>query len=762
MSNTVRFGRYVLERRLAIGGMAEVFLGRIEGPEGFEKKVVIKRILPHLQQDSNHVEMFLDEARLAARFNHPNLIQVYELARIDDQYCLAMEYIDGKDVAAILDESLRLKRSIPYPIVATIVAHAAEGLHYVHELRTDDGDPLNVVHRDISPANIIVTWSGGVKIVDFGIAKHEIATSQTVAGTLKGKFSYMSPEQARGESVDRRSDIFSLGTIFYELLTVSPCFVGGNQIEILDNVTSVRYRAPRDIRNDLPLELEDILNRMLTAKRDDRFPSAAELHSELQQYLADTGIPSASDVGKFLSWLFGHPSTRIPGRVPTAIQDFDEIPVTDEFSSPSMMADEQSYRAIADSQSMPLHGLHGMDKQRSAEHLESDTGIDDSRSDSGIEPFDVPSELVRKPGRVRRRSTLSRIADRLTERRYWPTTLAIIAVSLTLASGAIVMMYRASVGLPWNPAEVLPELFGSAGGGTGDYDVVDTGSLEILSEPPGARVLVDGTLQKGRTPLTVDNLTVGTSHLVVAEMEGRKTTSQEVAVDAEMLTTVRLVLPRGVAGKGEAIVEVFSDPGGAAIAVDKESIGETTPATLTLTAGKEVIISVTLKGYTATPITVLPEEGKRQDVEIPLEEVRVSTGLGYLELTSSPNTDVLIGGKKIGSTPLRRYQLPAGPVVVQLRHPRMNLSKTLKLTIPDNGILTKRVVFRKGQVLFDVRPWAEVYLGRKKLGTTPMPPVSLYEGTYAFKLVNSELGVEKIVQVSVRPGKPRRVIERMR
>lgn len=182
MDGEVRFGRYLLERRLAIGGMAEVFLGRIEGPEGFTKRVVIKRILPHLQNEKNHVDMFLDEAKLAARFNHPNLIQVYELARIDDQYCLAMEYIEGKDVAAILDESLRRGRKIPLAIAAFIVSSAAEGLHYVHDLTTDEGQALNVVHRDISPANILVTNTGGVKIVDFGIAKHEVSTSKTEIG----------------------------------------------------------------------------------------------------------------------------------------------------------------------------------------------------------------------------------------------------------------------------------------------------------------------------------------------------------------------------------------------------------------------------------------------------------------------------------------------------------------------------------------------------------------------------------------------------
>ncbi|MFC1611202.1 protein kinase [Myxococcota bacterium] len=754
MGKTVRFGRYLLERRLAMGGMAEVFLGRIEGPEGFQKKVVVKRILPHLQHDDNHVKMFLDEARLAARFDHPNLIQVYELARIEDQYCLAMEYIEGEDVAAILDESLRLSRAIPIDIAVYIVGCAAEGLHYVHELTTETGDALNVVHRDISPANIIVTWRGGIKIVDFGIAKHEISTSQTVAGTLKGKFSYMSPEQARGEPVDRRSDIFSLGTILYELLTVTPCFAGSNQIEILDNVINARFNPVREVRPEVPKSLETVLSRMLTVKRTSRFSTADDVRGELKDFMAETNMPTPSDVGSFLGNLFGRPSKKVPNRVATAIQDFDEVPVTDEFSSPDMIANEDSYRMLMESQQVHIDTLKGP---------EPDTDVGKAlNKGTDIEPFDIPSQLHKSPALgKRRRSTLSKVVDRLREPRYWPTTLLIIATAMALSAFGLVMVYRASLGMPWQPQAILGELIDSGAPGPDPGEEIGAGTLQILTEPPGAVVTIDGEVHDAQTPLTVDNLSVGISHHVVIDLVGYNKITKKVTLSESGLQTLTLTLkPLSETGEGSQIT-VASDPPGATIYVDSTETPHVTPATLEFDAGVEVEISAQLKGYYPKPQKIItPAAGDQMEVTIPLNKAVGKTGL--LDLDSEPRTEVTIAGRRAGSTPVRRHKLPAGTVVIQLRNRKLGLSKTLRLEIASGEILRRRVVFKKGQLVFDVRPWADVYLRGKKLGTTPMPPISLYEGTYAIRLVNEELGVERVVQVSVKSGKLRKVAEKLR
>jgi serine/threonine protein kinase len=349
LSQPTRFGRYLLDRRLAMGGMAEVFLGRIAGPQGFEKRVVLKRMLPHLVGDETYTEMFLDEARLAARLNHPNLIQVYELDEVDGQYCLAMEYLDGQDIATVLETSLKLKKTIPLEITLSIIAAVADGLHYAHELKTDTGGNLKVVHRDISPANIFTTWRGGIKVVDFGIAKHEISKAKTTAGTLKGKLSYMSPEQARAEPLDRRSDIFSLGIIFYEMLTLRPCFTGRSQMDTYDNIIKLKYRPVGQYRHDLHPGIESILAKMLAAKPEDRYANAETVRREIQYLHASLHVPLA-DMESFLSSLFppkqDYPQTE-QVKIPSSIVSMDEINVPDAYASPNVEADKDSYLEIA-------------------------------------------------------------------------------------------------------------------------------------------------------------------------------------------------------------------------------------------------------------------------------------------------------------------------------------------------------------------------------------------------------------------------------
>src|SRR5690606_24924839 len=202
-----------------VGGMAEIFLARQEGLEGFEKTICIKRIRPHLSSQANFVRMFLNEAKLAAQLNHPNIVQIYDLGRINDSYFIAMEYISGRDMSRIVPKAERA--GIPFPMIYAlrIASSVCEGLYYAHTKSDAFGNSLNVVHRDVTPENMLVSWDGTVKIVDFGIAKANTQIEQTRAGEIKGKLSYMSPEQAMGKQLDARSDIFSLGAVLYEWVT---------------------------------------------------------------------------------------------------------------------------------------------------------------------------------------------------------------------------------------------------------------------------------------------------------------------------------------------------------------------------------------------------------------------------------------------------------------------------------------------------------------------------------------------------------------
>ncbi len=209
------FGNYLLIEKVSVGGMAEVFKALMIGTEGFQKLVAIKRLLPSVAEDEEFARMFIDEANIAGQLHHANIAQVYDLGRIEEHYFIAMEYVQGRDLRAVFDRLKRIKRGVPLNMAVYIVAKACEGLDYAHRKKDAQGRPLNIVHRDISPPNILLSYEGDVKIVDFGIAKATKKLTQTQAGILKGKFGYMSPEQVRGLPIDRRSDIFSIGIVLY-------------------------------------------------------------------------------------------------------------------------------------------------------------------------------------------------------------------------------------------------------------------------------------------------------------------------------------------------------------------------------------------------------------------------------------------------------------------------------------------------------------------------------------------------------------------
>ncbi len=206
MREPVRFGKYLLLERLSIGGMAEVFLAKTFGIEGFAKLVAIKRILPAMADDADFVQMFIDEAKIAGQLSHPNICQIYELGRIDGAYFIAMDYVRGKDALQLISRFRRLRCRMPLAMAAFIAARACEALDHAHRRADAQGRPLNIIHRDVSPQNILVSYAGEVKLIDFGIAKAVSRSAHTQAGVLKGKFGYMSPEQVRGEPLDRRSD----------------------------------------------------------------------------------------------------------------------------------------------------------------------------------------------------------------------------------------------------------------------------------------------------------------------------------------------------------------------------------------------------------------------------------------------------------------------------------------------------------------------------------------------------------------------------
>ncbi|WP_279637379.1 serine/threonine protein kinase [Corallococcus interemptor] len=288
------FGRYELLRKLATGGMGAVYLARQKGPVGFQKLLVVKRLLPHLSEDDEFLQMFLDEARIAALLNHPNIAQIYEMGDVDGQYYIAMEYVHGEPLGSLVPRASAHPGGFPLGLRCRIIAEAAAGLDAAHNARSPSGRKLSLIHRDVSPQNVLVGFNGGVKLIDFGVAKAQGKLSQTVVGTIKGKHAYMSPEQARGEPLDARSDVFGLGTVFYELLTNGRLFKRETEMATLKAVVGHKIVPPSEAVPGIPKSLDPIVFKALARKRDDRFSTAGELQLALEEFLQQEKLHGTS------------------------------------------------------------------------------------------------------------------------------------------------------------------------------------------------------------------------------------------------------------------------------------------------------------------------------------------------------------------------------------------------------------------------------------------------------------------------------------
>ena len=286
----VPFGKYLLLDRISVGGMAEVFKAKSYGVEGFEKIIAIKRILPTMGEDRDFIKMFIDEAKIAGQLAHANICQIFELGRIDGSHFIAMEYIWGKDLLQIQNRLRKIKQQMPVPMACFSIAKVLEGLDYAHRKRDPLGRPLEIVHRDCSPQNVLVSYEGEVKVIDFGIAKATSRNSRTMAGVLKGKFGYMSPEQVRGLPLDRRSDIFAIGTMLYECLTGERLFQGETDFSTLEKVRNVDIQNPRAINPNIPEVVERVILKALAKDVDDRYQWCSEMLADLQQFLMSQDV----------------------------------------------------------------------------------------------------------------------------------------------------------------------------------------------------------------------------------------------------------------------------------------------------------------------------------------------------------------------------------------------------------------------------------------------------------------------------------------
>ena len=588
-----QFGRYELLGRLAVGGMAEIYLAREPEhvPGAGHRHLVIKRVLQHVADDPTFKTMFFDEARLAVRLNHPSIVHIYEFGEVEGSYFLAMEWVDGVALGKIIRRS-RERGGIPAPVAVKIVAQVAEALHYAHHVRDDDGNRLGIIHRDVSPQNIMVSYEGAVKLLDFGIAKATIQHTKTGDGQVKGKFAYMSPQQCLGEEIDARADVFSLGVCLYEALTGLPLYHRKTQYETMRAVIEEKVPSIRTHRPDLSESLDAIVQRALSKDPAGRFATAGDMQIALEGWLAEEReVVPPPRVTKLLEDTFG--------------EDIRRGPMVDS------MPFGESFQRVEDARLTPPPDSSGKLLASRASSRPSSSGRQLSISEP---PLAIDIELAE-----------GKDGGDLTNRAAWLVGGALLMVLMVFGGLAAwwVMSGKGDVaGQPdptspvpvESPNAVEPTLLGSEGEGA------TRGGIMVRSEPPGAAVRLGSREVPGETPTALYDLEPG-AYRVTLTLDGYRPHAEEVRI---------------VAG-GEVQVDAVLEP--LVAAVEPEVVNEDPRMRPRMIARMDA----------------------RMDVAMDVA-MDVVSETGTVSINTRPWSKVYVGTRLLGTTPIGRAELPAGPV----------------------------------------------------------------------------------------------------
>ena len=498
--------------------MANVYLAVTQGSSGldFSKLVVLKKLREHLAQDPDFVTMFMDEARLAARLNHPNVVQTYEVDRTEDELYLAMEYLDGQPLHRVLH---RARQDFSLPMHLLVLSDVLSGIHHAHELLDYDGSPLNVVHRDVTPHNIFVTYDGQVKVVDFGIAKAEGRGSETKHGIIKGKVAYMSPEQARGEVVDRRADVFAVGVMLYEACIAERMWKGLTDAEIVRSIYRGRHPVSPKAKNPAIHDgLDAIVRKALAGDPAERYATAAALQADLETFIDENlQRPSQRQLGKFVSELFSDRRALSKKLIEEQLADLKAaksgtkvVAITDENLPPTIAAPAQP---PAPSEAPPP-AIEKREKQSN-----------DAAAQPVTPEFEISGPEVLGRARPRKLDTSS------------STTSRVVAFA-AVAAGALAVIGAAAFATTRDKAkESAPVASSSAAGPTPSVDIV----LTVRATPNHAKFSIDDGPPL-ENPYSAHVQRDGKDHRVVATATGYEQKSQTVRFDADV--SIRFALAK--------------------------------------------------------------------------------------------------------------------------------------------------------------------------------------------------------------------------
>ena len=599
-----RFGRFRLIRKLASGGMAEVFVGLREGPYPFARLVALKAMMPHLARDPAHVEMFYREARIGGLLRHPNVIQVFDALEVDGHHTMVMEYAAGQTAEELQVRLDANKEQLPPELALRIVSDAAMGLHHAHELRGLDGIPLQLVHRDVSPQNIMVGYDGVAKVFDFGVAVGGAGADGQ--GQLAGKAAYMSPEQCRGKHVDRRSDVFSLGIVLHELLTGRRLFKRDNHIASIRAITEEAVPLPSQLRPELPLEIDAIVLKALSRDVDERFASALDFHLALEACLAHDGKVAGRE--------------RLASVMGEAFRN--EI-------SESQVVVQKILLAPAPSDSTV--DLSTIDREVASSGAPGDDAVGE----------EAPTRVEAAPGDYFQARAEAEIQRKLKGNR---NTIVVLSAALVLAAIVAVAAWLRA------PATTVVET------ARGPEFLV----LTVDSEPAGAQVLLAGELHPVVTPTSV-MVPAGSPTRLEVRSPGYQAYEVQVAPAREGETSrsvmARLEVdpesPEAPIGR----LRIVYQPEDAVLLVDRERRAEGSPALIEgLRLNREYQLRLQKTGYRALDVPITLDSGDLLELHLEIEEM---VELARLGIDSTPSgAEVRVNGQEAGTTPVE-LELPS-------------------------------------------------------------------------------------------------------
>lgn len=712
-----RFGKYTLIRHLATGGMAEIYLAIHRSLQGFEKLVVIKRILKRYCEDEEFIRMFLAEARIAATLNHPNIIQIFDVGSVQRDYFIAMEYVHGEDLRSIVGAMRRAGfKEFPMEMALGIARGLCKGLSYAHEHKGLDGEPLNIVHRDISPQNTIVTFPGEVKIVDFGIARAAMKDMQgdKEKGALRGKFPYMSPEQCQGQDLDRRSDLFSVAIILYELTTGRRLFKGKNEMDTIRRIVELPYPDPSKLKKDYPPELESIVMKGLARDRDERYADARDFGEALDEYVLKKQLKvTALEMSRFMEQLFEDKLVQQRELMKegkkladiVAEQEVEEITEMDFLE----MTNIPTTGGTPAGTSLTASGVQVAPRKKTSPIVfvviaVLVLAVGGLGTFLGLSVVKSRREAALRIGAVEVRSTPGKAAvwvDGAKQDRTTPVTVDELMVGIEYTIKLTkdgYEPYKQKVMLTReNPKFTLKADLVA-------LEAVGDGVLKVSARPRDAVVIFDGKEQDKRGEVTITGVKPGAPHSLLVQHAEHKDHTETIRIKAGEVKQVSVKLEPRPLGDDEFLLSVVTEPEGASVTLDGDKIKGVTPIKKRLTWKKTLELLVSLSKHKDHSETLKPRKGKPLEVRLALKKKSkggggggtsggsgggATGGKGKLVIDSQPWANVVIPGVGKFVTPFQTT-LPSGKYKVKLSNPG-GLSKTITVNVGPGETVRKRV-----------------------------------------------------------------------